>query len=61
MEAQIMGLKETAQYLNIKEQTAYKLLQQNKLPALKIGGQWKVKKNILIKCLMKCYKAACKI
>ena len=49
MEAQIMGLKETAQYLNIKEQTAYKLLQQNKLPALKIGGQWKVKKEHLDK------------
>lgn len=44
-----MGLKETAQYLNIKEQTAYKLLQQNKLPALKIGGQWKVKKEHLDK------------
>ncbi len=42
-----MGLKETARYLNIKEQTAYKLLQQNKLPALKIGGQWKVKKSHL--------------
>ncbi|MBN2280986.1 MAG: helix-turn-helix domain-containing protein [Candidatus Marinimicrobia bacterium] len=49
MDAQIMGLKETAQYLNIKEQTAYKLLQQNKLPALKIGGQWKVKKEHLDK------------
>ena len=47
MEVQIMGLKETAHYLNIKEQTAYKLLQQNKLPALKIGGQWKVKKEHL--------------
>ena len=44
-----MGLKETAEYLNIKEQTAYKLLQKNKLPALKIGGQWKVKKEHLDK------------
>ncbi len=49
MEHQIMGLRETARYLDIKEQTAYKLLQQNKLPALKIGGQWKVKKEHLDK------------
>jgi len=49
MSNQIMGLKETAEYLNIKEQTAYKLLQKNKLPALKIGGQWKVKKEHLDK------------
>jgi excisionase family DNA binding protein len=49
MNNQIMGLKETAEYLNIKEQTAYKLLQKNKLPALKIGGQWKVKKEHLDK------------
>ena len=47
MNNQIMGLRETAEYLNIKEQTAYKLLQKNKLPALKIGGQWKVKKEHL--------------
>lgn len=49
MSNQIMGLRETAEYLNIKEQTAYKLLQKNKLPALKIGGQWKVKKEHLDK------------
>jgi len=49
MQNQIMGLKETAQYLNMKEQTVYKLLQGNKIPALKIGGQWKVKKAHLDK------------
>jgi excisionase family DNA binding protein len=49
MSSEIMGLKETAEYLNIKEQTAYRLLQNKKLPALKIGGQWKVKKEHLDK------------
>jgi len=42
-----MGIRETAQYLNMKEQTVYRLLQQRKIPALKIGGQWKIKKEHL--------------
>ncbi len=49
MPDEIMGVKEVAEYLKIKEQTVYKLLQQGKLPALKIGGQWKVKKSHLDK------------
>jgi len=47
MITEIMGIRETAQYLNMKEQTIYKLLQRGKLPALKIGGQWKVKRQHL--------------
>lgn len=42
-----MGIKEVAGYLKIKEQTVYRLLQQGKLPGLKLGGQWKVKKQHL--------------
>ena len=41
----IMGIKEVADYLNMKEQTVYRLVQQKKIPALKIGGQWKAKKE----------------
>ena len=41
----IMGIKEVADYLNMKEQTVYRLVQQRKIPALKIGGQWKAKKD----------------
>ena len=41
----IMGIKEVADYLNMKEQTVYRLVQQQKIPALKIGGQWKAKKE----------------
>ena len=43
----ILGIKEVAVYLNIKEQTVYRLVQQRKIPALKIGGQWKVKEEHL--------------
>jgi len=41
----IMSIKEVANYLKIKEQTVYRLVQQGKIPALKIGGQWKIKKE----------------
>ena len=49
MTDQIMGVNEVANYLNIKKQTVYRLLQDKKLPALKIGGQWKVKRDHLDK------------
>ena len=45
----IMGIKEMANYLDMKEQTAYRLVQQKKIPALKIGGQWKIKQQHLDK------------
>ena len=38
----IMSVKEVASYLRIRKQTAYRLVQQGKIPAVKIGGQWKV-------------------
>ena len=41
----IMGIKAVADYLNLKEQTVYRLVPQRKIPALKIGGQWKAKKE----------------
>ena len=41
----IMSIKEMADYLNMKEQTVYRLVQQRKIPAIEIGGQWKAKKN----------------
>lgn len=43
----MMDIKEVANYLKIKEQTVYRLAQNGKIPALKIGGQWKVKKEHL--------------
>jgi len=49
MTQEIMGVNEVANYLNIKKQTVYRLLQDKKLPALKIGGQWKVKRDHLDK------------
>lgn len=42
---EIMNIKEVAQYLAVNEQTVYRLVQNEKLPAVKIGGQWKIKKS----------------
>lgn len=41
----IMDIKEISKYLKIKEQTIYRLAQQGKIPAIKIGGQWKIKRE----------------
>ena len=43
----IMDIKDVASYLDLKQQTVYRLVRQRKIPALKIGGQWKVKQEHL--------------
>ena len=43
----IIGIKEVADYLNMKEQTVYRLVQNGKIPALKFGGTWKVRRDHL--------------
>lgn len=38
----LMTLKETAVYLRISTLTAYRMVKDRTLPAVKIGGQWKI-------------------
>jgi len=45
MNSNIMDIKGVADYLQIKEQTVYRLVQNKKLPAVKIGGSWKVRRD----------------
>ena len=45
MDSNIMDIKGVADYLQIKEQTVYRLVQNKKLPAVKIGGSWKVRRD----------------
>lgn len=47
MPEDIMNVRDVAEYLKIREQTAYRLVQQGKIPAVKIGGQWKIKRSHL--------------
>ncbi|MBT3251005.1 MAG: helix-turn-helix domain-containing protein [Candidatus Marinimicrobia bacterium] len=45
----IMNIKDVSNYLKLKEQTVYRLLKGGKLPGLKVGGTWMVKKSHLDK------------
>jgi len=47
MSDSFMTIKDVSSYLKIKEQTVYRLVQQGKIPGLKLGGQWKVKRDHL--------------
>ncbi len=44
---QIMTPKEAAKYLGFHLVTIYRLLKKREIPATKIGGQWRFKKDIL--------------
>lgn len=47
MVSSIMTIREAAQYLKLNYMTIYKLAQQGKIPASKIGGNWRLKKELL--------------
>lgn len=44
---QIMTLREVARYLGLHVMTVYKLTRQRRVPAAKIGGQWRFKRDVL--------------
>jgi excisionase family DNA binding protein len=44
---EIMTLRQVAEYLQISEVTTYRLVQDSKIPAFKVGRSWRVKKEDL--------------
>jgi excisionase family DNA binding protein len=44
---EIMTLEEVAQYLRLKPQTIYSWAQEKKIPAAKLGKEWRFKKSII--------------
>ncbi|HBV89289.1 helix-turn-helix domain-containing protein [Desulfosporosinus sp.] len=44
---EIMTLRQVAEYLQISEVTTYRLVQDGKIPAFKVGRSWRVKKEDL--------------
>ena len=42
-----MTIREVARYLSLSEKTVYRLIQAGKLPAAKIGGQWRFDQKML--------------
>ena len=45
MESDILTIKEVAEYLKVKEKTAYKLVAEGKIPGFKVGGSWRFRKR----------------
>ena len=46
---EIMTLEEVAKYLRLKPQTIYTWAQNNKIPAAKLGKEWRFKKSVIDK------------
>ena len=42
-----LTVKEVAQYLRVNQYTVYRLVSQKKLPAYKVGSQWRFKRTVL--------------
>jgi excisionase family DNA binding protein len=53
----LLTVKETASYLRIPLPTVYYLVQRGQLPAIQIGGRWRIKKDALDKEILKEDKA----
>ena len=49
----LLTVKETAKYLRIPLPTVYYLVQRGQLPAIQIGGRWRIKKTSLDKDILK--------
>ena len=47
MDNDIMTLEEVASYLKLKPQTIYTWAQEKKIPAAKLGKEWRFKKSII--------------
>jgi excisionase family DNA binding protein len=43
----LLTVKETSVYLRIPLPTVYHLVQRGKIPAIQIGGRWRIKKSSL--------------
>lgn len=42
-----MGIKDAAAYLEVHESTIYRLVGNGQIPAFKLGGQWRFKKDVI--------------
>ena len=52
----ILTVKEVADYLKLKEKTAYKLVLEGKLPGFKVGGSWRIKREEMVKWIEQQHK-----
>lgn len=45
MSDEVLTIREVAEYLKVNEKTVYGLAQQSRLPAFKVGGQWRFRRG----------------
>ena len=43
----LLTTEQVAQYLKVDKFTVYRLVTQRKMPAFKVGGQWRYKKKLI--------------
>ena len=43
----LLTTKEVAEYLRVNPYTIYRLVSQKKLPAFKVGSQWRFERSVL--------------
>ncbi len=53
MQDALLTVDQVAQYLKIDKFTVYRLVAQRKLPAFKVGNQWRFKRKMIEDWLMK--------
>jgi excisionase family DNA binding protein len=53
MQEKLLTAVQVAQYLKIDKFTVYRLVSQKKMPAFKVGNQWRFKKNMIEAWLLK--------
>jgi excisionase family DNA binding protein len=46
-QAELLTLRELANYLRVGMRTAYKLVTEGGVPAVKVGGQWRIPRDEL--------------
>lgn len=47
-ELQLLTLEEVAKHLRVSKRTLLRMIQQKKIPAFKVGGQWRIRETQLM-------------
>jgi len=53
MQEKLLNCEQIAHYLGVDKFTVYRLVAQKKLPAFRVGSQWRFKKSVVEDWLMK--------
>jgi excisionase family DNA binding protein len=53
MQENLLTTEQVAQYLKVDKFTIYRLVGRKKIPAFRVGNQWRFKKSLIDEWLMK--------